>query len=268
MLKCKYLFKQRKCDIPLLANGDICLNAKCENYNRNVNAGICLACDKATMIDDDKKNKVKIVATSAVKRILKHECMNCTLKHLATARELLYRKDDMIMVLGHLACAYNHSGIKAIDTLLNNYQNLNPADITPVIGKLNLEQEFVACQRSEQSSDLQCIEYLAISAVIAIEIATGYSTEEYHMALLGNLSIAQDLAVLKNAELANRIRGIRLWLYPDGVRVAKFRQIDVALIKDMAEQNFTIPEQPKQVNHKPCRTCGKHKGSTPNENLT
>ena len=198
-----------------------------------------------------------------MKRILEHDCMNCTLKHLATARELLYRKNDMIMVLGHLACAFNHSGIAEIDDLLNRYMQISPADVTPVIKKLNLEQAFQHTPRTEQSSEQQCIEYLAISAVIAMEIATGYSTDEYHAALLGNLSIAQDLAVLKNAELANRIRGIRRWLYPDGVRIAKFRAIDIALIKDMANNNFNIEDIPMETRidkartGKPCGSCGK-----------
>lgn len=191
-------------------------------------------------------------------RILEHECLNCTRKHLATVRELLYRKDDMIMVLGHLACAYNHSGIKAIDTLITNYKDLSPEDVLPILKNMDLKQPFEISTRSKASSEDQCIEYLAIAAVIAMEIQTGYNTEEYHAALLGNLAVAQDLAVLTNVALANRIRGIRIWLYPNGVRIAHFRDIDTALIKDMAKLNFTVvPNQMAQRRGTPCGGCKK-----------
>ena len=200
--------------------------------------------------------EVKIKPQPVPHRILKHECMNCTVKHLSIVSELLKRKDDMVMILGHLACAYNHSGIRAIDKLINDYRVIEPKDIAPILERIDLEQEFEISVRSEKDTTQQCIEYLAIASVIAMEIATGYNNIEYHTALLGNLSIAQDLAVLKNAELANRIRGMRLWLYPDGVRIAKFREIDVALIKDMARLNYSVEPQ-QHLKGKPCRGCGK-----------
>lgn len=207
-----------------------------------------------------KDMPVKIETSDIPVRILEHECLNCTRKHLATVRELLYRKDDMIMVLGHLACAYNHSGIKAIDTLITNYKDLSPEDVLPILKNMDLKQPFEISTRSKASSEEQCVEYLAIAAVIAMEIQTGYNTEEYHAALLGNLSIAQDLSVLTNVELANRIRGIRLWLYPDGVRIAHLRDIDTALIKDMARLNFaTMPNRLGPRRGTPCGGCKKSK---------
>ena len=174
------------------------------------------------------------------RRILGHECMKCTIKHLVTVQALLQRDEDPIMVIGNLACAFNHSGIKAIDDLLNNYKTITDEDVAAVIKDIELEQPFNLTDRTVKNPKDLCVEYLAISVVIAMEIVTGYNTEEYHTALMGNLAIAQDWATLRNIDIANRIRDFRLFLYPDGPRIVNLTPLNISVLKALANVNFDV----------------------------
>lgn len=176
-------------------------------------------------------------------RILDHDCIDCTVKHLVAAQTLLQRDEDVIMILGHLACAFNHSGIPAIDDLLNRYSSIKAEDVEAVIKDIKPGQPFRETERSMKTPGYLCIEYLAIAVVVAMEIMTGYNTEEYHTALMGNLTVAQDWATLKNIDVANRIRDFRLLLYPKGPRIINISPINITVLKALANVNFDAHTQ-------------------------
>ena len=171
-------------------------------------------------------------------RILKHECMDCAKKHLASAMVL-----EGVHQLGHLCCALNHSGIEAVNEQINNWWNNKPVIIEPIINNLKLDDEFQGYARRGVRYSHSIQECLAIAPIIAIEISQGYKTEEYIVALLGNLSIAGDFASTIDIDFGNKIRNLRLDIFPNNHSITG---ISERLIKEL----FNLSEECLRLNGK------------------